>query len=58
MAAVTEELAKALAALIMGLAIAIGEWLGAEVYRALSDGGECDGSGLAPEDWRESEDYQ
>ena len=42
----------------MGLAIAIGEWLGAEVYRALSDGDECDGSGLAPEDWRESEDYQ
>ena len=36
MAAAVKALAKALAALVMGLAIAIGEWLGAETYKALT----------------------
>ena len=36
MAAATKALAKALAAIITGLATAIGEWLGAEVYNALT----------------------
>jgi hypothetical protein len=40
MAAVTKELAKVVAALISGLATAIGEWLGGELYESLTKKGK------------------